>query len=369
MRIVIDARMITEAMHGIARYTYNLADRLTRMDPKNEYILLVGNDCLTGFAGDRPDCRLEHIRSKFISMAEQVELPKVLKSLKADLFHSPSFAAPLFCPCRLIMTVHDVNHMVFPQYYGRIHQLYYRHIVRPAVRKAQKILTVSQFSRNEIINFLGVSPEKMIVTYNGIDSAFKVIDKHDALEDVRRRYRLPAEFVLYVGNRKPHKNVEQLMAAFSRVRTDYSLVLTGEADRQLGGLAEDMGLTGRVVFAGDVAEDDLPVLYNLAGLFVFPSLYEGFGLPPLEAMACGTPVVTSNRSSLPEVAGEAAVLVDPYSAEELTAAIERVLQDESLYSQMREKGLVQAAKFSWEDTARQTLEVYEEVLKGGGQQL
>ncbi|WP_418791065.1 glycosyltransferase family 4 protein [Phosphitispora sp. TUW77] len=364
MRIVIDARMITNEMHGIARYTYNLADRLTSIDPKNEYILLAGNDCLAGFAADRPNCRLERVRSKFISIAEQVELPLVLKGLRADLFHSPSFVAPLFCPCRLIMTVHDVNHMLFPQYYGRIHQLYYRHIVRPSVLKAQKILTVSCFSRSEIIKFLGVSPEKIIVTYNGIDRAFKVIDKLDILKEVRSRYRLPAKFILYVGNRKPHKNVQRLIEAFSKLSTDFSLVLIGKADRRLVSQAENMGLTGRLVFTGDVTENDLPVLYNLAGLFVFPSLYEGFGLPPLEAMACGTPVITSNRSSLPEVAGEAAALVDPYSSEELAAAIDRVLKDEGLCRQMRENGLLQAAKFSWEETARQTLEVYEEVLEG-----
>ncbi len=367
MRIVIDARMITDEMHGIARYTYNLADRLTRLDQENEYILLAGSDSLAEFAADRPNCRLERVRSKFISVAEQAELPKVLKKLKADLFHSPSFVAPLYCPCRLIMTVHDVNHMVFPQYYGRIHQVYYRHVVRPSALKARKILTVSRFSRSEIIKFLGISPEKIIVTYNGIDNAFKVIDKTGVLEAVRRRYRLPAKFALYVGNKKPHKNVERLMESFSRVRTDCALVMTVEPDSRLTALAEDLGLAGRVIFTGNVAGHDLPVLYNLAAVFVFPSLYEGFGLPPLEAMACGTPVITSNRSSLPEVTGEAALLVDPYSSEELTAAIDRVLQDEGLCREMAAKGLLQAAEFSWEETARQTLEVYKEVLKGGGQ--
>lgn len=363
MYIVIDARMVTDQMHGIARYTYNLVNRLVRIDQKNYYTLLVNGSYFSVFKDIKTNVSLQPVRSKFISIGEQIELPVILKKLKADLFHSPSFVAPLYPACKLIMTIHDMNHMSFPQYYSMIHQLYYQYIVKPSAVKAKKIITVSQFSRKEINRWLGVPREKIKVTYNGVEDRYTVIDDLAALREVNGKYRLPEKFILYIGNKKPHKNVGRLIEAYAKLKTNYYLILSGDPDEQLNTLVSELDLAAKVKFIGNVPDQDLPQLYNLADLFVFPSLYEGFGLPPLEAMACGTPVITSNVSSLPEVVGEAGITVNPNNVDELANAINKVLVDEKLRKNMIEEGLKQARKFNWETTARETLDIYEEALK------
>ncbi|PKM82452.1 MAG: glycosyltransferase family 1 protein [Firmicutes bacterium HGW-Firmicutes-14] len=364
MQIVIDARMVSEQMHGIARYTYNLAERFSEIDNENNYILLVNNDYLAGFVKDKPNLEIYRVKSSFISTAEQVELPFILKKLGPDLFHTPSFVAPAWCPCRLVMTVHDVNHMVFPQYYAKIHQVYYKYIVRPSAHKAKTVLTVSEFSKGEITRYLGVAPDKIEVTYNGVDSGYRLIKDRSYLDRVREKYCLPEHFILCVSNNKPHKNLKTLLQAFARADTNYSLILSVDPKGEEDTLAGQLGISGRVRFTGHIPDRDLPGLYNLAGLFVFPSLYEGFGLPPLEAMACGTPVIVSSAASLPEVAGDAGIMVEPRDVEGLAQAIGRVLKDQPLRAEMTEKGFRQAQKFTWDNTARETLRVYREVGRG-----
>jgi glycosyltransferase involved in cell wall biosynthesis len=262
----------------------------------------------------------------------------------------------------MVMTIHDTNHMVFPQYYTKIHQFYYRHIVKPCALKSKKIITVSDFSRTEIIRYMGVSAEKIEVTYNGVDPNYRVITDREVLASAGQKYDLPDKFTLCISNRKPHKNLGRLFEAYAGTDTRQPLYISGEPDAVTDSLIIKSGAREKIKFIGRITEEDLPVLYNLADLFVFPSLYEGFGLPPLEAMACGTPVITSRTSSLPEVVGEAAVTVDPYNVEELTAAINSVLHDEKMKAGMTKSGLKQAKKFSWQETARQTIDIYSEVL-------
>jgi glycosyltransferase involved in cell wall biosynthesis len=260
---------------------------------------------------------------------------------------------------------------MFPQYLpNRLALSYARASIALAARRATRILTVSESSKRDILRFVDVAAEKIHVIYNAYDERFSVAPCEEDVDRVRERYQLHGQFVLYAGNVKPHKNVERLIEAFDRVRrrglTHLKLVLTGNEISKYTALRRAVHkhqLHQHVRFLGYMPDETLAVLYRLAAVFVFPSLYEGFGLPPLEAMASGTPVVTSNVSSLPEVAGDAAVLVDPYSAEAIADGIERVLCDEALACELRARGLARAGQFSWERSVDRVWEIYREAAR------
>jgi glycosyltransferase involved in cell wall biosynthesis len=261
---------------------------------------------------------------------------------------------------------------MFPQYLpNRLALRYARTSMSLAARRATRVLTVSESSKRDIMRFFGTQPDKIDVIYNAYDDRFGVEPREEDVVRVRERYQLHDEFVLYAGNVKPHKNLERLIEAFHLVRNrgldHLKLVLIGDEISKYAALrraVHRLQLHKYVRFLGYLPEETLAVMYRLAGVFVFPSLYEGFGLPPLEAMASGTPVVTSNVSSLPEVAGDAALLVDPYDPVAIADGIYRVLTDERLRREMRRKGLARAAQFSWETSARRVREIYQEVSDG-----
>jgi glycosyltransferase involved in cell wall biosynthesis len=270
-----------------------------------------------------------------------------------------------------VVTIHDCIHLRFPQYLPKRGALAYaRAQMGAAASRSNRILTVSEASKRDILEFFKVAPEKITVIYNGIDERFATEPPADKMRAVEERYQLQGEFALYVGNVKPHKNVERLLDAFHLVRQsglhDLKLVVIGDDISKYAALRRAVhryNLHKYVRFLGFLPDETLAVVYRLAAVFVFPSLYEGFGLPPLEAMACGTPVVTSNVSSLPEVVGDAALLVDPYSAEAIADAMRRVLTDTSLRSDLRARGLARAGEFSWEQSARRVREIYDEVAR------
>lgn len=304
------------------------------------------------------------MKSGFLNISEQIELPLKLNKYKNEaIFHSPSFVSSPFIKCPTIMTIHDLNHLKFPEYYTKFHKHYYNYIVKSSALKAKKILTVSEFSKKEIVNWLNCESEKVVVTYNGVDENFKVIKDNGKLVNIREKYELPQKFVLYIGNLKPHKNISNLIKAIKNINQEIILVINGKVNEILDKIIEENHLEREIKFIGYVDDDDLPALYNLAELFVYPSLYEGFGLPPLEAMACGCPVITSNTSSLPEVVGDAGILVNPYDVDEIAKAIDLILSNENLRNELKEKGLEQAKNFSWRKTAEGTLKVYEDVYK------
>jgi glycosyltransferase involved in cell wall biosynthesis len=273
-------------------------------------------------------------------------------------------------PCRAVVTIHDCIHLMFPQYLpNRFAYGYARATLWAAARRAERILTVSETSKADILRYCDVPAERVIVVYNAIDDRFAAPPDMDAVARVRERYQLNGPFALYVGNIKPHKNLERLIDAFDLVRRGgyerLELLIIGDQISKYPRLRRAVDkhkLHKHVRFLGFVADDTLAALYRLATVFVFPSLYEGFGLPPLEAMASGTPVVTSNRSSLPEVVGDAAVLVDPYSAASIAEGIQRVLSDADLRRTLSERGLARAREFSWESSIRRVHEVYMDVV-------
>ncbi len=271
-------------------------------------------------------------------------LARALSELaRNDLFFSPGYNTPLFCRSPFVFTIHDLSHMYCPGISSPPIRLYYATIMKRACRRAARILTVSEFTRTQIVEWSGVSPEKVLNVGCGVDLAYQ--PEGDS-------YGLPFPYFLSVSNRRRHKNEFRMVEAFAKASVDpgIHLVLTGESVPELVGCIEAHQLRSRVDFVGIVPEARLPSLYRGAEALIFPSLYEGFGLPILEALACGTPVVTANTTAMPEVAGDAALLVDPTSVKQISRAMEQVVSDTSLRRQLQEKGLAQAAKFSWEAT-------------------
>lgn len=367
MRIAIDIRKLHD--FGIGTYVRNLVRHLARIDHETEYVLLCGRaDCAVVRelgANFRPVAE----NSPAYSLAEQLHVPISLLREGIDLFHSPHYVLPPLTPCRSIVTIHDCIHLMFPQYLpNRLAYVYARATMWMAAKRADRILTVSNASKRDILRFFDVPESKIAVIPNAIDERFGEAPPDTEVVRVRERYQLDAQFVLYAGNIKPHKNVERLIDALHRLHQDgfaelRLLVIGDEITRHaaLRRAVHRYGLHKFVRFHGFVPDQTLAVLYRLAAAFVFPSLYEGFGLPPLEAMASGTPVVTSNVSSLPEVVGDAAVLVDPYDAASIADGIRRVLTDEALRRELTARGLERARQYSWERSVRRIREIYGQV--------
>lgn len=360
MRIAIDARMIRQdSMHGIARYVYQLLQGLKQRSSRHDYFIIINKGSPLEEIAWPPFMNLIHVHSPWISIREQRELPKMLKGLSIDLFHAPSFVAPIFVPCAMVMTIHDLNHMVLPQFYTLFHQMYYQVVVQRSIKRSRFILTVSKFSKKEIVRTLELDPEKIFVTYNGVSEDYKPVEDQNYLEYVRDIYGLPERFVFCVSNNKPHKNVHQLVRAYCYSNVDIPLVLACPTDPNLIKIAENYGKKHLVYFSKFIEEEHLPAVYSLTDLFVYPSTYEGFGLPPLEALACGAPVVVARSSSLPEVVGDNAIFANPFDYKAIAEALERGVYDEQLREQLRKKGLGHARCFSWDQMIEKTIRVYE----------
>ena len=282
----------------------------------------------------------------------------MLRLGKDDAVLSPGFNAPLFVVRPYIFTVHDLNHIDRPENTSALKKLYYRLILRRACNKAFKILTVSEFSRQRILSWVKVPEERVVNIGNGVDPSFK--------PDVVA-YEPGYQYLLCVGNRKAHKNEVRVLTGFAKaiIPQNVCLVFTGNVSEQLVKLSEQLGVLNRVFFVGHVRESDLPSLYKGAIALLFPSLYEGFGLPVIEAMACGTPVLTSNTTSLPEVAGDAALLVDPESIAEISSGIELLVNDEELRNSLSTKGLKQVQHFSWDTVVLRVKAVLDEYQQWG----
>ena len=367
MRIGIDARKLHD--FGIGTYIRNLLRQLARLDHDTEYVIFSRPDDREALASLGENFRAVPETAGNYSFAEQVKIPLAVRRERVTLFHAPHYVLPPLVTCPSVVTIHDCIHLMFPQYLPNRRSLAYaRTSISLAARRATRVLTVSESSKRDILRFVDVRPEKIDVIYNSYDERFGGEPKEEDMDRVRERYQLHDQFVLYAGNVKPHKNLERLIEAFQLVRNrglaHLKLVLIGDDISKYTALRRAVHrhqLHKYVRFLGYLPEETLAVMYRLAGVFVFPSLYEGFGLPPLEAMASGTPVVTSNVSSLPEVAGNAAVLVDPYDAHAIADGIYRVLTDEQLRADLRRLGLARAKQFSWEASVRRVREIYGQV--------
>ena len=368
MRIAIDARKLRD--YGIGTYIRNLLRHLSRLDQSTEYVLLCRTeDC--GIASTLgPNFRTVRETSPAYSAREQFRIPLDLRRERADLFHAPHYVLPPLTPCRSVVTIHDCIHLRFPEYLpSRMAYAYARASLWTATHQAARVLTVSEASKRDILRYFRVPDEKIDVIPNAIDERFNQPPEPEQIQRVRERYQLDDPFVLYAGNIKPHKNIERLIEAFHLFRKggfdQVKLLIIGDEISKYATLrraVHRLKLHKHVRFFGFVSDETLAALYRLAAVFVFPSLYEGFGLPPLEAMASGAPVITSNVSSLPEVVGDAALLIDPYDPDAIADAMRQVLSDDGLRASLRERGLLRARHFSWERSIGRVHDIYGEVL-------
>lgn len=371
MRIVIDARKLGD--YGIGSYIRGLGSACARLAPDHTFCFLGTPDALDGGNGEAsairgPNVRWYPNRSPNYSLTELFSVSRQVRSLDADLFHAPHYVYPVLPGCPGVVTIHDCIHLRFPgQLPGRMASLYAHVMLRRAVRAARVVLTVSEATRSDLVELLDAPAERIEVVASACDDYFLNAATADEVEAVRDRYDLEQPFLLYVGNIKVHKNLDRLLRAFALVAEDHphlDLVLVGvDADGHpsLQRLRHDLGLGRRIRFPGYLPRAHLRALYTLAEIFVFPSLYEGFGLPPLEAMACGTPVITGDRSSLPEVVGDAGVQVNPFNVASIAEAVNGLLEDPGRRSDLAEKGRARAASRTWDDVARRVLEIYEDV--------
>ena len=379
MRIGIDARFLTHPQPGgFKTYTQGLVTALAGVDSENEYVLYVDRPPDQGvLLPDRHNFVTRIIPGSLpllgMPWREQVRLSLEVARDGLDLLHSPSLTAPLCLACPSVVTIHDMI-WFFPERFSsgrplpgrrKLMTWYYRFVPRLAARNAAAILTVSRAAKESVVQHLGVSPDSVFVTYEAASPIYRRVDAQDQVEVVQRKYNLTSDFILVISSADPRKNITTLVQAYAllpaslRERHQLAIVWThGFLAPSLEEQIEALDIADSVRFLNHVSDEELVLLYNGASLFVFPSLYEGFGLPPLEAMACGTPVLAADNSSIPEIVGSAALLTAAEDKKAMAERIARILTDEALQAQLINRGLKRATEFSWTKCARDTIDVY-----------
>ncbi|MFA4995811.1 MAG: glycosyltransferase family 1 protein [Patescibacteria group bacterium] len=409
-KILIDGRFVGVG-ESVSRYTLEILSRIIKSDQENEYTLLIrpcGADVFAEFfkiPAYEPEimdfkaqknqeklklqklienCKskyknldLEIIDIKHYSLKEQTKLYKYLKEKKFDLIHFAQFNHPVLYKGKFIVTVHDLTLFGHLHRQNQIKVIAFNKVMAAAAKNSAKILTVSETSKKEIIEYYGTPKDKIIVTYLGTDSKYdlQVRNKNSKIESFKRKYKILDQYILYTGMWKRHKNLLRMLEAFEKAATKgeikdrkVQLVMAGKIDKdepEVLRRIEDLNKSLRrkaVVTTGFVLEEELPLAYAGASAYIIPSLSEGFGLPPLEAMACGTPVISSKESCMPEILGDVPLYFDPYDTDDMAKAMEKIITDEGLRKEMIPAGLEQVRKYSWDDTAKKTLGVYKEVL-------
>jgi glycosyltransferase involved in cell wall biosynthesis len=375
MRVLIDCTSITRNKAGVGVYAKNLVEELTRLPDGPQYYLLVQDDDPELDLSGRPNVRMIRVRAGVFRrlplrfLLEQFVLPCLLAIHRIDVLHSLHYSFPLIrFGTRQVVTVHDMTFFNMPQAHQRVKILYFRFFIRADVRFADKLVFDSHSSMKDCTDRLGAPRGTSTVVHLGKSEAFRTGLAASEIRRVKEKYGLDGDFVLSVGTIEPRKNLTRLVSAFASVcgrHPGLALVIAGMKGWMYDDLMQtvkDLDLESRVIFTGFVSEEDKPFLIAAAKVFAYPSLYEGFGIPVLEALACGIPTVTSNVSSLPEVAGEAALTIDPYSVEELSAALERLVSDDALRERLAREAVKQAATFTWTKTALMTREAYYDAL-------
>ena len=364
---------------GINRYIYNVLVNLSQHEGRYRF---------TAFLSDKNFPPAGHLNKQLSRLPtakppvrifwEQFVQPWILWRQKFDLLHSMAFVAPLWSPCPSLVTVYDLSFLRYPENFRRGNRLYLSQLMRLSASRANHFIAISEHTARDMVRLLGIEAGKISVIYCGVERQFRPLSRQE-IEQFRRKKGLPERMILYLGTIEPRKNIGTLIKAYHRLLETWpgsaqsgsrpGLVIAGGKGwewEEVFGLVEKLELGDQVMFPGFVPDTELPLWYNVAECFAYPSLYEGFGLPALEAMACGTPVITSNSSSLPEVVGEAGLTVSAEDVEGWADALRRMLTDSDLQDRLRQQGLQRAARFSWEETVRQTLTVYDRVLARGG---
>ena len=377
MHVAINAHLLAHTRSfrraGISHYVEQTLQQLGQIDRRNRYTVYTTRGLDGAALGLPPNFRVVPSRLPTINPRvripwEQLLAPLLLRRNGADLFHGVHSVVPFACPVPSVVTVHDLAFIRFSQTFRAYNRAYLDFATRLSVRRASKVLVVSEHTKREVVGLLGVPAERVVVTPNAVRAHFRPADPQ-RLAAFRTKRELPERFVLYVGTLEPRKNLTTLLEAYATVvqRHNVPLIVGGGKGWLYDAVfqrLEELGLREQVRFVGYIEEEELPLWYAAATVFVFPSIYEGFGMPPLEAMACGTPVITSNSSSLPEVVGDAGLMAPPHDSAAFAEAIDRVLSDEDLREELRERGFAQARRFTWRATAERTLAAYEDVVAG-----
>jgi len=370
---------------GLGRYTQEIVDNIIKIDKDCEYVIFLSQDNFDEFEAEREGVKKVLADVRWYTLGEQIKMPFYIAKERLDLIHFPHFNVPIFTPTKFVVTIHDLILTKFPTtrattlgpFLYKLKNWAYKLVIWLAVKRAKKIIAVSRFTKNDIVEKFKIKKNKIEVTYEGVANLAKGRDSlFVAKLDDRKTlmsYNISERFFLYVGNAYPHKNLEGLLESFRELLKDFpelNLVMVGKEDyfyKRIRQKAEDLGLweegeeNSSVIFPGYVPDEKLEILYTKALAYVFPSFYEGFGLPPLEAMAKGCPVVSSNQSSLPEVLGEAAIYFDPHKKEEIKKALEKIIKKPEIRSRLKDLGFEQVRKYSWWECARQTLEIYQNI--------
>jgi glycosyltransferase involved in cell wall biosynthesis len=381
MKIGINTYFFKFPASGSGQYLLHLLQALAEVDQENTYILL-GPHPISEKTGTlikfphvvTPVPRLARRNASIENLVwEQFSAPSAARKANVDLFHVPYFAPPFFPSSPGVITIHDVIPLRLPQYRTDPKMKAYLQLITRAARKATLIITISQHAKRDMIDALKIPAERIRVIYEAAGDEYRPINDAEVLAKMRARYELNGRYILYLGGLDLRKNVPQLVRAFAQLYQqlgdpDLQLLIAGNPDKQSGSLfpdprpvAANLGMTGQIIYRF-IEEEDKPAIYSGASVFVFPSLYEGFGLTPLEAMSCGTPVICSNRTSLPEVVGDAAIILDPDNIHEMVDAMHSVLTNSELRADLHARSLQRAAQFNWRKTAAETIAAFEEAF-------
>jgi len=376
MRIAIDAHTVGAKLGGNESYAVNLIEALAQIDSVNDYTIYITTDeARERFKGRWSNFRVRATLPHTPLIRIPLTLSAELRKHPVDVLHV-QFTAPPFCPCPVVVSIHDLSFEHLPQTFNRRSRTQLRLTVRHSAKRAARIISLSEHTRRDIIETYGITPERIHAIPLAAPSHFAPVADNRELQRVRHNYGIHGDYILSVGSIQPRKNLARLVRAYARVRASLrgnnsaitlpKLVLVGKCawlyDETLRAL-DETGVRDDVVLTGYVPQADLPALYSGALCFVYPSYFEGFGLPPLEAMKCGAAVIVGNKTSLPEVVGDAALTVDPFDVDAIASGMKQLIDDPALRETLSVKGQIRATAFDWRETARKTLKVYEEVAQ------
>lgn len=368
MRIAIDAHSIGTQLAGNATYAASIINSLAAIDQKNDYTLYVTlPEAVERYTGRWPNFQVRRMMAHTPIIRIPLALSWELRRRPVDIL-LVQFTAPPFAPCQIVTAIHDISYEHLPETFNRRSVAQMRLTIRHTARRAAHIITPSEYSRQDVIDTYKIPAEKVTSIPLAAPSFLKNVDDEKEVARVRKRFGLPREFILGVGSIQPRKNLGRLIEAYARLNSAGGdlppLVLVGKRAWRAGDIfhtVQKWNIKEKVIFTGFVPDEDLASLYSAAMLFVYPSFFEGFGLPPLEAMQCGTPVIAGNRTSIPEVVGDAGLLIDPFDTDALSDAMQKLVSDGDLRRSLAGKGLERAKLFSWNRTARQTLDIFERI--------
>lgn len=374
-KVLFDGRFLSLSHAGIGRYSCELFKSICQLDKEFDLALLVvdgaplDEDLLCAIKKRPGGVEIVRTTASHYSLKEQTVLLKQIKEAVPDLVHFPHFNHPVFYGGKFVVTIHDLTLGQYAERRSIIKRQIYKHVINHAAIASQKIFTVSDYVKGEIVEEFHLKPDKVVTTYNAIDNRFEPSPKA-IIEAALKKYRIDSPYILSVGQWRSHKNLPRLVEAFEILTkqknfSDVKLVFVGRDDPkypELPDLIKEKNLTKSVRFTGFVPDDDLPAIYSGASVFCFPSLSEGFGLPGLEAQACGTPVAASDRTCMPEIYADGAVYFNPEDTRDISEKLMLVLSDTNVSKKISDNGLANAKRFTWEQTAKKTLEVYREIL-------